>query len=84
MTAFFALIIAFLVLFVRAYSLKRTVIQGGAVKDDVEKREAPAVAGALAKEEDDDEKKSIREISRVHSNKTEAVDDAATEHTHTG
>jgi hypothetical protein len=57
------------------------VVQGGAVKDDVEKREAPA---ALAKDEDDDEKKPIREISRVHSNKSEVVDDEASEHTHTG
>lgn len=72
-------------MFVRAYSLKRTVVQGGDAKVDLEKGAIGDHDIALTKEEDDDDKKSIREISRGDSNEGEVVqDDTATEHTHTG
>lgn len=76
---FHSLTHAFPVLFVRAYSLKRTVVRSG---DDVEKgkTEDPVVADTPAK--DHDEKKSIREISRAYAN--ERDDDTVTERTHMG
>src|ERR1700691_1340584 len=85
MIVFHPLTVTFLVLFVRAYSLKRTVVRGGDAKDDPEKgtTEVSAVPGEPA--EDDDEKKSIREISRVGSNEGEVVkEETATERTRTG
>jgi hypothetical protein len=63
-------------------------LYNGDAKGDLEKGEIedPAVTGATPKEEDDtDEKKSIREISRGNPNDDEVVkDDAASELTHTG
>lgn len=75
---FHSLTHAFPVLFVRAYSLKRTVVRSGDVEKG--KTEDPVVADTPTK--DDDEKKSIREISRADAN--ERDDDTVTERTHTG
>ena len=60
-------------------------MQGGNANVDLEKGATGDHVIASTKGEGDDEKKSIREISRGDSNEGEVVqDDAATEHTHMG
>jgi len=60
-------------------------VQGGNANVDLEKGATGDHVIASTKGEGDDEKKSIREISRGDSNEGEVVqDDAATEHTHMG
>jgi len=86
-TYFGFLTIKFPVLFVRAYSLKRTIVQGGDAEGDIEKgkTEDLAAVNASAKEEDEeDEKKTIREILRADPHDEGVKDDVATEATHAG
>lgn len=59
-------------------------MQGGDAKVDLEKGAIGDHVITSTKGEGDDEKKSIREISRGDANEGEVVDDGATEHTHMG
>jgi hypothetical protein len=72
------------VLFIRAYSLKRTVVRNTDAKDDLENGKTDNLAVDNALVEDDDEKQSIREILRADANEiVEVVKyDIATEETH--